>query len=222
MTLNSQAIELAIVDAMKYRKLIGVIGYPGAGKTTSIELLKSKEENIFSIQLGISVTAKAMYTKILRSISQTATIDKYSGIYGLSQIILHELREIPGNKVLMIDEAGFFTKAKVAYLLELYNLISDHCGIIVLGPDYYKRDLYAWRGVRGVDEFLSRISYFVELKKPRLDEIKHVLENEGFDIEKQDKGLYDEIKRNTIDRTWRSIEHIIGNYNHNKQQNIDG
>ena len=126
-THNTALIEHALYDAMTNKKLVGIVGYPGAGKSRNIEIIQSTRKNIFSIQLGKSVTPKAMYLKLLNSISQTPKLRKYFIVHEISELIVEELIEIPGHKVLVIDEAGFFDKSKVGSLLEVYNLIYDQC-----------------------------------------------------------------------------------------------
>lgn len=214
-TLNTKIIESAFMDAMLNNKMIGITGYPGAGKSRSIEILKSENEGgVFSIQLGKSVTAKQMYLKLLKQIDPAFIQANFSATR-LMDILVEKLAQVSGKSLIIIDEAGFFSKDKVSYLLELYNLVWRRTGILILGPPYYEKNLRKWisRNLIGVEEFYSRISYFRNLERPNDDEVKKVLEFEGFDIEHKDEQLWlsiKEVPRELL--SWRIIEHLIDKY----------
>lgn len=222
-THNAQALKSVLKDAMVNKKMIGVIGHSGAGKSRSLNMYRSKISNIFLMSLGVSVTPKEMYRRIYRALTSSLHDPKLTTA-DLMIEIRNRVRNIPGNKVIIIDEAGHFTKDKVAYFQELYNLIAHECGIVLMGPEHYETNIENWAslGIQGVEEFKSRISYFITLNRPQDDELEFLLPKEGFDIEGADKSLYDriqEIPRNKL--TWRMVSHIIDDYELEKAQKND-
>ena len=70
----------------------------------------------------------------------------------------------------------------MGYFHELRNFTQHKCGIIISGPSYFEDDINSWveSGVRGVEEFNSRISFWVKLIRPTNAEIKAVLEKQPY------------------------------------------
>lgn len=210
-TRNTKMVMDAAIDAMTQNKMIGIIGYPGAGKSRSIEIFSASNSNVFSIQLGKSVTGKEMYRRILSSIDGEIDYENLS-TSKIMKLINSELNLLHGNSLIVIDEAGFFSKQKIGYLLELYNIIWRHCGVLIMGPEYYEKDIKKWvgNGVQGAEEFYSRISYFVDLHRPSKEEIEFVFKEEGISNSNEGEKILKSIlsipKRS---RSWRFVEHII-------------
>ncbi len=77
--------------------------------------------------------------------------------------------------LLALDEAGKFRTTRFLEMIhELRDATMDNAGLIIAGPEYFKRQLQTWvnKNVTGIPELWSRISYWKALDIPGRDDIK--------------------------------------------------
>lgn len=113
--------------------------------------------------------------------------------------------EFETNNLVIIDEAGGFSKpSHLEYLREIRNGTEQSTGIIIAGPPYWRKTLIQWseRGINGIPEIMSRISYWVELEVPKGNEIREIAKAYGI----TDKEVLHELKSC---RNFRSVMHGI-------------
>lgn len=172
-TSNFNTIDALCKEAQMKSKMIGIIGYPGAGKTTALETYTSDKSNVYYIRACKSMNAKQFHTCILNAMGVEG---KNQGVtlYDLINNIAFRLNYNQLKKLIIIDEAGKFKPSFLEYLHELRDRTISTTGIIIAGPEYFRDNLIKWkdRGVVGIPEFYRRVNYWEELSPPTKDEVR--------------------------------------------------
>lgn len=208
---NFKFVQQACEDAMINNKMIGILAPPGVGKTFSLKHFVETNNNVFYTELGESVNSREMYHRILVSITGR-DIRSNDSVAVLIWKIEKELINKSTKSLIIIDEAGKIDKKRVKYFHELRNLTQYKCGIIISGPNYFEDEIISWvnNNVHGIEEFYSRVSYWVRLIRPTNAEIKAVFKNEELGKNDAEKELLFNILKTPYEkRSWRRIEMII-------------
>jgi hypothetical protein len=179
-TVNYNAIMKLCKDAHENSKMVSVIGYPGAGKTTALLNYRGKKQDIHYVRITASMNARQFYSQILTSMG----VEGYSKGATLHDLINHvclRLNYDQTRQLLIIDEAGKFKPKFLEYLHELRDNTAGLTGIILAGPEYFHENLKAWtsRGVVGVPEFYRRIQHWEYLNLPSKAEVKAICNARG-------------------------------------------
>ncbi len=163
-------------DARMERKLVGLIGYPGAGKTTALKQYYRQHPNTWYVSGQKSMKPRRFFEKLLRQMGVMFTGTIFDMIERLSQ----ELNNRPGS-ILIIDEAGKFDDTMFMYLHDLRNETEETTGIILAGVEYFKANLEkaVTKQKQGMPEFFSRIISWQILQRPSRNEIKAICEQNG-------------------------------------------
>lgn len=208
---NFKFVQKACEDAMINNKMVAVIAPSGVGKTFSVQYFRENNNNVFYTQLGESVNSREMYSRILNSILGK-DVRWNNSVADLIWKIRKELANMSTKSLIIIDEAGKIDKKRVKYFHELRNLTQYKCGVIICGPNYFQDEIISWvnDNVNGVEEFYSRVSYWVPLIRPTNAEIKAVFRNEGLGGNDAEKELLSSILKTPYEtRSWRRIEMVI-------------
>jgi len=204
---NSIQVNNACIKALQDKRLMVLLGYSGSGKTFAINHFMTEYSGVYKINLGESVKAKEMYSRILNKIDNTDDIYKITTTAILKRI-KSKLQQNTGRRLIFIDEGGKFQKNSVGYFHELRDLTDENCGIIIAAPYYFEQNLLDWisGGVNGVEEFYSRVNSFVELERPKNKEIIGLFKVNGLDkTKKQQEFIKTLLKIPPKKRTWRDI-----------------
>ena len=174
-TNNFSTIKTCCRDAQNQSKMIGITGYPGAGKTTALLHYYKNDPNTFYVKVQPSMRPKVFYSKILQNMGVP---DQNNGIqlHYLIQKIAFILKNSNEKNLLIIDEAGKFSPRMLEYLHELRDETNENTGIILAGPDYFHSNLIKWvnRGKEGMPEVYRRINMWEELNKPTFSEVSAI------------------------------------------------
>lgn len=176
-TCNYNTIKATCEDAQKNSKMISIIGYPGAGKTTALEWFSSENELTYYVRVEPSMNARHFYQRILQSIGvQGKDIGK--DLHEMINDIAYRLNYNPNKKLLIVDEAGKFKTKFLEYLHEIRDKTNTTTGIILAGPEYFHDNLMKWKnqGVIGVPELYRRINHWEYLSRPTFPEAKRLCE----------------------------------------------
>jgi DNA transposition AAA+ family ATPase len=153
--------------------MMGIVGYPGAGKTTALRDFSDRTHKSYYVRVTASMTAKDFYSNLLNAMGVEG---KYQGtsLHALINDISFRLNYSNLRKLIIIDEAGKLKPKFLEYLHEIRDNTANTTGIIIAGPEYFKTNLKKWkdRGVIGVPELYRRINYWEELDLPTKSEIK--------------------------------------------------
>lgn len=174
-TANFKTIARVCNDAMLNSKFIGVIGYPGAGKTIALNEYTSLNPNVFYVCVEPSMTSKKLFQKVLKVLGDTSNNADLSLNYMINKasMILNEDNE---NKLVIFDEAGLLTQKTLIYLREFRDKTINYTGIVIAGCDYLMDNIkkLSAKGAIGIPEIESRIYYWQILDKPTKNEFKAI------------------------------------------------
>jgi hypothetical protein len=171
-TSNYNTVNQLCAEAQQNSKLITIIGYPGAGKTTALEAYRDSYPNVFYMRVAPSMTAKQFYAGLLNSLGIEGR-DVGAGLHDLINQVSFKLNYDNTKKLIIVDEAGKFKPKFMEYLHELRDNTLKTTGIILAGPEYFQENMKAWRnkGVIGIPEFYRRINHWEHLSTPSIEEI---------------------------------------------------
>ena len=179
--------------ALKRSLVIGISGYTGAGKTTTLKDYVNKNESVIYIVREKSMKTTDFYKHLLGIINPNANFKV--NIYHTMRQIINIINSNEGNCLLIIDESGKCQPSDLEFLHELRENTLDKLGIILSGPPSYFANIEEWkrRNVRGVAEFERRIFGIKELKRPTLGEVKFICNNYEIEDDKIIKKWYKNI-----------------------------
>ena len=176
-TSNLDTIHAICNDASKTHKMVGIIGYTGAGKTKALTSYLSNP-NTFYVVCKKTMKPKQFFQKILLVMGIN-----YSGtIYELIERISEELNSLE-NPLLIIDEAGKLTHTMMLYLHDLRDSTMETTGIILAGVEYFKTNLekVVSKQKEGMPEFFRRVMTWQVLNPPTYAEIQAICKANGLE-----------------------------------------
>lgn len=179
-TINFNIIQDVCRRTMDETEMTGLIGYPGAGKTTGLRYYQLSNDNVVYLQLGKSMNDKEFYMEMLSALG-------YEGdglgvtLHGLINLVVNKVQSVEDKFLIIIDEAGKFKPGQLEYIHELRDKTQEKMGIVLAGPEYFYDNLYRWKQKRvvGIPEIFRRISTFETLKPPTRNEIKTICRHYG-------------------------------------------
>lgn len=211
---NTQIITKACLDAMKRKKMVGIVDYAGAGKSYALKKFANENIGVYIVELGLSTPPKEMYVEILNQI-RGEDISRSESISNIKRQIRLELQESTGNNLIIIDEASRYEKEKVSYFHELRNMTQTHSGLIISGHKDFENMLFKWisKGIKGVEEFQSRFSYIIQLARPTIKEVTEFFKVNNLLSTEKERSLYKEITQMNRDKlNFRLIRNLISEH----------
>ena len=210
---NFKNITSLCDKVMQNRIMAGIFGYAGAGKSYALDKFKEDNKGVFKITLGKSTTPKNIFNELLNELRNEKIYRNESRGF-LKLLFENEIDKLEGNHLIVIDEASRLEGENLSYLQEIWEMSKFKCGIIVCGHKDFYNSVIKWeaKGTRGVEEFISRINFFVELERPSDFEIEEFFKSMKLDLTRQGREVLDEnlrIKRSK--RTWRSVTLSVQN-----------
>jgi hypothetical protein len=208
-TNNYKTVFSVCEEAMKNSRMIGIIGYPGAGKTTALESFIASNEQSYYVRVEPSMNAKQFYQAILKTLG-IQRVNTNNSLYDLMNIIAYHLNYNQNKKILIIDEAGKFKSKFLEYVHELRDKTEKTTGIILAGPEYFYENLEKWKNknVIGVPELFRRISHWETLSPPTLYEAKAICNAQGVMDDQVIKEIY-KTSENFAEINYKGINYLI-------------
>lgn len=208
---NTEKVHYACESALKEKKMIGIIGYPGSGKTVAAKMFANEYQNVYYVSLSQSKTPKNFYSDLLSEIKE---IDLKTNIptYLILKEIERNLISIEGKKLIIIDEIGKFSGKKVGIFHELKDKMEKLAGIVLLGPDYFLDNLEDWKTkkIQGVEEFARRVTKWIHLDRPTSNEVLYLLRKNEIDLnDKGFKAIKDFMRLPMEDRNWSLLRDLV-------------
>lgn len=205
-TANFDAIFKICNDAKRNGKMVAVIGYPGAGKTTAVNEYYRTKKNVFLITCKKSMKPRQFFEKLLKQLGVS-----YSGtIYDMIEKV-SEILNSKNSPLLIIDEAGKLSPAMLLYLHDLRDNTIEHAGIVLAGVDYFKNNLLKAvnKQKEGMPELFSRVVMWHNLRNLNKGEIEAICLANGL----EDKDVITDLTRgeNRV-KDYRELYHSIINY----------
>ena len=171
-TSNFLTVKELCQNVLEESTMVGLVGYPGAGKTTAFKNFKHENENVFYVTASASMTPKQFYIGIIKELGLEGNYESHK-LHELIKIICFFLKTTDDKNLLIIDEAGKFKPRFLEYLHELRDATEENTGIVIAGPKYFEDHIVKWKdkGIVGVPEFYRRVNYWEYLRLPTKDEI---------------------------------------------------
>lgn len=207
-TVNYNTISKLSKDVQMKTKMVSVIGYPGAGKTTALTNFCKNNKNVYYVRVTASMNAKQFYMALIKEMGGNEQA-KYSSLHDMINGISYRLNYDTEKNLLIIDESGKFSPKGLEYLHELRDNTMYSTGIILAGPDYFHENMSAWKNKNkiGVPELYRRISHWEYLDRPTKKEVRVFCEAYGVTDE---EIILDIIK--TASECFSAIVNAIENY----------
>lgn len=198
----------ACKDAHRYKRMVGIVGDPGYGKSTALEVYQlDNQDCVVYVDARLSMNAKLFYSTIYNTISGES-YDPTVPLYFLIRKAANKFNEDSRNKLLIIDEAGNFSSKMLEFLHEFRDLTKETTGIILAGPNYFEENIKKWNRlmVRGIPEVYSRIGLWISLKAPTREEKISMIRAYGIKDEPFEKYVLG------LNSEFRTTKHAIDNY----------
>lgn len=208
-TNNFLSIKSACKEAREQKKMIGIIGYSGAGKTTALLHYYQKTTNTYLVTCGRAMRTKQLLSEILKSLG----VNYLASDYEMVRLIIEELNK-KESSLLIIDEASKLSPNALMYLQDIWDGIEDNGGIVLAGVEYLLNNIKkgAEKNKMGMPEFYGRVSKWIYLQLPKKDEIEAICINNGLTDKELIKSMYRigsfRLIRNVINNKLVSYEQI--------------
>ncbi|MCG8402732.1 MAG: ATP-binding protein [Firmicutes bacterium] len=177
---NFLTIQNVCSICYKKNRMMGIIGYPGAGKTIALEVYTKHHKNVYYVRVRKSMSTKDFYMRLLECMGVENTMRDLPPHFIMNKIAFN-LNLNRKNNLIIIDEAGKFKPGQLEYIHELRDLTVNTTGIILAGPEYFKDNLDKWKkeSVIGIPELHRRIHSFVDLVRPTKREVTGICKHHG-------------------------------------------
>src|SRR3989338_3636077 len=181
---NYNTIVAVCTEALSNSKFIGIVGYPGAGKTTALKSFAAGKQNVFCVRATTSMSARDFYRNILLEMGVEGK-DLGLSLHELINDISYRLNYNETRKLIIVDEAGKFKPKFLEYMHELRDNTEYTTGIVFAGPQYFKNNIEKWknRGVQWVPELYRRINHWEILEPPTKLEVRAFCIRSGIEEE---------------------------------------
>lgn len=204
-TSNFQTVFSTCNEARKLKRMVCVVGFTGAGKTTALRAYFNQNPNTYLLTCKRAMRAKQFLSNILKALGVNFVGTDYEMIQRISEELTS--RE---NPLLIIGEASKLSPLILMYLQDLWDNIEDNSGIVLAGVEYFHSNLTkaVERSKIGMPEFFGRVSLWQELAEPTPKEIQAICENNGVTDPQN-------IKRLSRLGNYRAVFNAVQNLNYN-------
>jgi len=180
-TSNYKSIIQICNDSLQHSLFQVLIGPPGVGKSTALQMFKNANRNeiILLIELDKIFTAKKLYFELLKGLG-IYDFDISLPLPVLAEKLVIVLRE-GRKKLIIVDDASRAGADMLEYWQHVRKFTSNNTGIILTGTSKFKDDFDKWvaQKKRGIPELASRIMNWTILSLPGKDEILAVAKENG-------------------------------------------
>lgn len=162
-TADFKTLRMLLKESQENSLAMGIVGTAGSGKSIALKTYAKETKNAFLLSCNEYWNRKFFLGELLTVMG----ID-YSGLTVgemMAEVVKRiKLKESP---IIILDEADKLTDQVLYFFITLYNLLEDHCGIVLCATDHLEKRLAKGRRLnkKGYNEIFSRIGRkFIELK----------------------------------------------------------
>ena len=186
-TTNFTTIHATCLEARNNKKMIGIIGFSGAGKTFALRRYFDSNENTYLVTCSRAMSTKQFLAEILKNLG----ISFLASGYEMTKRIIDELNK-KNAPLLLIDEASKLSPNSLMYIQDIWDGIEGNGGIVIAGVEYLLNNLKknADKNKIGMPEVYGRINQWQMLKEPKRNEISTLCKLNGVSDPEAIKGLY--------------------------------
>ena len=158
-----KTLRLILKESQENSLAMGIVGTAGSGKSIALKTYAKETKNAFLLSCNEYWNRKFFLGELLTVMG----ID-YSGLT-VGEMMAEVVKRIKlkDSPIIILDEADKLTDQVLYFFITLYNLLEDHCGIILCATDHLEKRLAKGRRLnkKGYNEIYSRIGRkFIELK----------------------------------------------------------
>jgi len=201
-TTNFNTIHQVCKQAQRFSTMNVVVAETGFGKTNGLEYFAENTDHVIYVSVTKAMTSKIMYGAILKA-AGWKNIYRESTLFHIIESIGYYLKETPGKKLLIIDEANQISNTNLIHLHDLRDATNNIAGIVLAGAKDFQIKMEEYHEINkfGMPEFIRRIFSWIVLDAPTFAEKCQLYRSHGFKnktiIEayaKTDKNLDDSYK----------------------------
>lgn len=177
-TRNFAAVHNVCKDAKRNKRMLGIIGATGYGKTKALNQYASNTPNTGYVLCDFLMTQKSFLVSVARSFG----LDSNGTKLQLMNRVTEKMNQM-GDALLILDDLGKVNDRIYRIIQLFYDRTEGNAGIVVSGVHFLKNylDRSAQRDKMGFRELKSRIEYWQELSSPMLNEVKAMAANYGIE-----------------------------------------
>lgn len=179
---NYKTIDRVLNEAYAYSLLHVLIGYPGAGKSTTLNFFLSNFSNVAYVRLDKTYSKKDFYVALLRCFDE----QEYGydiPVKFLADRLAEIISKTSGKCLIIIDDAGRLSASFMEYFQSIFDRNEGKLGMVLSGTMKFSSDFKRWvtEEKLGIPELASRVheEEFVYLKRPATAELKFVAKQNG-------------------------------------------
>lgn len=179
-TANYKRIQRLMEDAQEDAKVFGMIGDAGCGKTKALESYTLHNTDAYYVCCREYWDRKTFLREVLRIVGH-----KTSG-KSISQMMdeLVFALKVKNSPLLIFDEADKLPDHVLCFFITLYNLLEDHCGIVLAATEHLQNRIDRGRRLnrKGYEEMYSRLGRkFIFIAEPSTEDVAHICMANGLD-----------------------------------------
>lgn len=186
-TSNFTTIQDRCNEARNQNKMIGIVGYAGAGKTFALRKYYENHSNTYLVTCSRAMRNKQFLAEILKGFG----VSFLASDYEMTKRIIEEINKRK-NALLIIDEASKLSANSIMYIQDIWDGVEDNAGIILAGVEYLLSNIKkaSDKNKVGMPEFFSRVNQWQSLIEPKRVEINSLCEHNGITDKNTIKTLY--------------------------------
>lgn len=185
-------------------RMVGLIGYTGAGKTHALTKYSSSKSDVYYV-LADTEQTKFSFLKEIAKATGVRLHNEYSKMDMINAIV----RQMTTGRtpLLIIDDTGKLSDANLRLIQIIYDRTEFRCGILLAGMPYLKTsiDRKAGKDIKGFQELRRRVAYWEEMKPMTKRDIELVCE----DNEITDEGAMKYLTRECQD--FGTLRNMVNN-----------
>lgn len=185
-TTNFATVQENCRKAREKNRMIGIIGYTGAGKTTALYNYYENNPNTYMVTCARTMRTKQFLSEILKSLG----VNYLASDYEMARMIIEELNK-KEQPLLIIDEASKLSPNALMYLQDIWDGIENNAGVVIAGVEYLLLNLKkaADKNKIGMPEFYGRVALWQHLEAPSRKEIEAICQNNGLNSKDRIKDI---------------------------------
>jgi DNA transposition AAA+ family ATPase len=186
-THNFSTIKENCNEARLLHKMIGVIGFTGAGKTFALRNYYENNSNTYLVTCSRAMRTKQFLSEILKGFG----VHFLASDYEMTKRIIEEMNK-KKDTLLIIDEASKLSANALMYIQDIWDGVEDNAGIVLAGVEYLYTNIKkaSDKNKIGMPEFYSRVNYWEMLTEPKKAEINSICKHNNVSDETFVKTLY--------------------------------
>lgn len=202
-TRDFKVLTSILSDAQMHSNVFAVTAEAGTGKSFTMKTYAQNNKRAYLLQCAEYWNRKMFMQELL-----TAMGRDYSG-FTVAEMMAEVVRglKIQDKPLILLDEADKLSDQVLYFFITLYNMLEDHCGIVLCATDHLSKRIK--RGLKlnkkGYKEIYSRIARkFIELQGAGSGDITQICLANGVTGKNEIKAIIED-SENDLRRVRRKI-----------------